>query len=250
MDYDALIFDVDGTAVQSNGEAMPTPELIEVVSEARKYLKVACATGRSIKSVKHVISALKLTSPCIISGGAQIIDPISFEPIWEMLLSGEKVRLIVEKIQQYEYYAKGTNDPDLLLLKDYKSFQDHPSFYIVGVTLNDVHQMLALIKTVTGISAHYATSWEAGKLSIQITSAGVSKKRALEEWLKIEKTENGKVIAVGDSNNDLPLFEIASFKIAMGESNKELMSKADWIAPTIEEDGLMHAIRKYILQSE
>jgi len=54
-------------------------------------------------------------------------------------------------------------------------------------------------------------------------------------------------MVVGDSGNDLPLFERAGLKIAMGNGTKELKKRADWIAPTQEEDGLAVAIRKYIL---
>jgi len=60
------------------------------------------------------------------------------------------------------------------------------------------------------------------------------------------KKEN--VIAVGDSGNDIPLFESAGLKVAMGNSTEDLKSKADFVTKNVENDGLAYVIEKYILQ--
>ena len=54
-------------------------------------------------------------------------------------------------------------------------------------------------------------------------------------------------MVVGDGNNDLPLFELAGWKVAMGNGADVLKEAADWIAPSVDEDGLAVAIERFIL---
>jgi hydroxymethylpyrimidine pyrophosphatase-like HAD family hydrolase len=37
------------------------------------------------------------------------------------------------------------------------------------------------------------------------------------------------------------------FKIAMGNANEELKQIADYVAPSVEEDGVAHIVEKFIL---
>ncbi len=48
-------------------------------------------------------------------------------------------------------------------------------------------------------------------------------------------------IAIGDSANDLPMFEAADLAIAMGNGTQEAKAAASWITDTIDNDGLYKA---------
>ena len=53
--------------------------------------------------------------------------------------------------------------------------------------------------------------------------------------------------AVGDSFNDLPMLLSSGLSIAMGDAPDQVKAAADFVAPTVEEDGLALAIREHIL---
>jgi hydroxymethylpyrimidine pyrophosphatase-like HAD family hydrolase len=55
------------------------------------------------------------------------------------------------------------------------------------------------------------------------------------------------MIGVGDGHNDLPLFEACGFRVAMGNADEELKKLADYIAPSVEDDGIVDVIEKFIL---
>ena len=55
-------------------------------------------------------------------------------------------------------------------------------------------------------------------------------------------------MAVGDSGNDLPLFENAGFKVAMGNASPLLKQAADVVVASVKDNGLAEAIQKYILR--
>ena len=54
-------------------------------------------------------------------------------------------------------------------------------------------------------------------------------------------------VAVGDSNNDLPLFKGVGYKVAMGNATNELKAEADYITASVEDDGLAQFIEQKIL---
>ena len=55
------------------------------------------------------------------------------------------------------------------------------------------------------------------------------------------------MVAAGDSYNDLPMLKACGFGIAMGSAPEEVKAIADFVAPTVEEDGLAVAINDYVL---
>ena len=57
-----------------------------------------------------------------------------------------------------------------------------------------------------------------------------------------------EVVVLGDSPNDLSMFEIAGLKIAVKNSYPEILEKADIITDESYNSGLGKAIYKYILE--
>ena len=57
------------------------------------------------------------------------------------------------------------------------------------------------------------------------------------------------VIAVGDNFNDLEMIEIAGLGIAMGNAPDAVKKRSDWIAPSVDDDGLAVAIERFALQN-
>ena len=56
-----------------------------------------------------------------------------------------------------------------------------------------------------------------------------------------------QTIAAGDSYNDVPLFQASGHRIAMADAPEELKAMADFIAPSVDEDGLAVAIEDFAL---
>ena len=54
-------------------------------------------------------------------------------------------------------------------------------------------------------------------------------------------------MAMGDANNDIEMLQFAGLGIAMGNASDYVKSLADDVTASNEEDGVAHAIEKYIL---
>ena len=66
----------------------------------------------------------------------------------------------------------------------------------------------------------------------------------VQEKLNISAKET---IAIGDGATDITMFAAAGLKIAMDNGEESLKQVADYVCPSIEDDGLATAIEKYIL---
>jgi len=53
------------------------------------------------------------------------------------------------------------------------------------------------------------------------------------------------MVGVGDSYNDFPLLMACGLKAAMGNSVKEILDIADYVAPSVNDDGLADVIEKF-----
>jgi len=77
-----------------------------------------------------------------------------------------------------------------------------------------------------------------------INSQGVDKGSGFEEVMKKLSVTKDDVIAIGDSETDIPLFKRASFSIALGNSSDYVKSNASMAVSAKEGDGVIEALGK------
>lgn len=250
MKYKAIIFDIDGTAMPLALTATPSERVIQAVKKAKQFSKVCAATGRSISHARYLLKALDLKDPCVISGGTQIIDPLTEKTLWEKKLSEEQVKQITQVCLPYPYPVGFSDETKGIPAKEKHINGSERVVYIWNVKEEDAIYLQKKIKEIIGVTANTPGSWTKGRLDIHVTNIEATKKHALEELIKILRVEKNEIIGVGDHNNDLPLFESVGFKVAMGNATEKLKNKADYVTASVDEDGLADAIEKFILNQK
>ena len=53
-------------------------------------------------------------------------------------------------------------------------------------------------------------------------------------------------MAIGDQNNDIEMIKTAGVGIAMGNGTEEIKKAADYITDTIDNDGFVKAVEKFV----
>jgi Cof subfamily protein (haloacid dehalogenase superfamily) len=249
MKYKAIIFDLDGTAMEMSYDAVPSTAVVEAVRKAKEKVVVAFATGRPLSYCKKINDRLKISNPCVVSGGTEVVNPQTGEILWTKIIEKNDVQKIVDICKSYPYkiiFSKETHRG--ILASERKVESNENVIYIMNTDLKDAHEIVNKINSIGSVVAHEAGSWIKGMVDIHVTHKDASKKNALIEWLKILNLKKEDVIAVGDNKNDLPLFEEAGFKVAVGNATDELKEKADYVAPSVYEDGLADVINEFILK--
>ena len=246
MKYKALIFDLDGTAIDTKADAIPSQNTINTVKLAQKYVLVSVATGRLHYNSKYILDAFGITSPCIFAGGSMIKNPITNEILWSKQMSEAQVKQILEvcKLLPYKMYF---SEDKTLYDPNEKLIQPEMIAYLQDIGKDKTEKIVMELRKIPDLAVHSTGSWKSGCWDIHITHKDASKKQALSRLLDYLKVKKENVMVVGDTGNDLPLFEAAGLKVAMGNATKELKEEADYVTLNVEQDGLALAIEKYIL---
>ncbi|WP_413492363.1 Cof-type HAD-IIB family hydrolase [Morganella psychrotolerans] len=80
----------------------------------------------------------------------------------------------------------------------------------------------------------------------ELVPLSVSKGAAVHELTEKGIIPPGTVIAIGDQENDLSLFEAADIRVAMGNAVPALKQHADFITGTCRDNGVAAALRHFI----
>ncbi len=245
--YKAVIFDLDGTAIPNRQDGMPSQRVIDVVKKVKEKIHVSAATGRGISLAGDIIRSLGLTAPCIVGGGTQVIDLVSSKVLWEKNMDKNQIEKIMEIAKEYQYLVYFGDDTEGLSPKYKITQREERIIYIGPVTKEDTKVILEKLSKIPNITSHQVISWTPDHFDIHITHIEATKRHSMEVLLKILKVYKDEVVAVGDSNNDLPLFESAGYRIAMENGSDELKENANMIAPSVSDDGLAVALEKLFL---
>ena len=141
----------------------------------------------------------------------------------------------------------GNKDDCILALKLLKSkiqyVKEKPVFpRLTEVVLErtfDIEQAKK-IASENGLSVTLSDS----QYAFHINSEGINKARGFEEVMKMLSITNENVIAIGDSETDLPLFEIAKTSVALGNASELVKSKATITASGNSGDGLIEVLNE------
>jgi len=78
--------------------------------------------------------------------------------------------------------------------------------------------------------------------AFHINSRGINKGSGFEEVMKMLSITKNDVIAIGDSETDVPLFKIAKTSVALGNSSEYVKSQATMNVSAKSGDGLIEAL--------
>jgi len=241
----AIIFDLDGTAVDSPGKKLPTEELIRTISKLKDMFYFCAATGRVWSFAKPVLQALKLTDPCIISAGTQICDPQTGSILWERTIDQEgleKAIAVFKKNPTHKLLYNDSSEDDYFHGGIFPvEFKNHePVYFLEQVFVPDkialeLNKELSVIKH---ISCVMVVSQRPGCRDLHVIDSAATKEHAISILINMLRIEKKNTIGIGDGYNDIHLFNGVGYKVAMGNAVPELKQKADKIIGPVKNDGL------------
>ncbi len=246
--YKALITDVDGTLVQNKLDGIPSPAVKSAIARARNLIHIGIATSRPPFVLEDIFASVELSGPCIVSGGTQIYDATTKKIVWEKFLNPESLERIYEVLKEYVpqvYVNNGGSDEEYI--------PGHPPTRPLGMFAPSLDQEAGneayekLLK-IPDIAPQKCSSHHIGKMDVDVTHSEATKLHGILEVAKILNIDTKEIIGVGDGYNDFPLLMACGLKVAMGNAVDELKAIADYVAPTVDDDGLADVIEKYVLK--
>lgn len=252
----AVLSDVDATQV-INRQSIPSAGVQDAARMLRQNgIPLLNVTARSHRLLCEVAPYLDLQENlCVIDGGATIAHATSGDVVWSQWLKPEAARdicLAVGRFSTRIYYNSDsrhlTKDQIIADLENDILPSNSPAIFAVFDIDHSSHVSDAL-REIQGIQASPIMNYYGDERlrCIQVNDQGISKHAGGAKLLELVGLSREPILAIGDGENDLALFDLVEngIKVAMGNACDALKEQADWIAPSVDEDGFAVAMHHF-----
>jgi len=272
-DIKLLVLDIDGTiSGRSNVVSEPVKRAVREVQA--RGIRVAIATGRMYRSAKRFHRDIGSDLPLICYQGAWIAEPETDVRLHHTPLPQTIALELIDLLAEPEWSSLSIHCyiDDQLIVNDLSPDTQH---YIARsqiqptvvpdlaatITANTPTKLLALSSDSDRVTRflHYARDrYHPDDLYLTTSTPSFfeathpqSNKGTAVQYLAEESLglRADQVMAIGDNYNDLEMLIYAGIGVAMGDAPKGVRDRADWVAPSVEDDGVVVAIEEFILKN-
>jgi len=249
--YKALMTDIDGTLIPNSKDHLNVNKNVkDKIKKASKIINVGVATSRPLEFASRFLDDLDLTSPCIISGGAQIHDPVKKRIIYEKNIEKAAIKEIFKIIDNHGLTLLDDGRGTMGNIKE-KDVTHYTQFWIKIYNQNDLSIVISELSNIPEISVHKIISrFEEDDFEIIINHTQATKQHGIQKVAELLGIKTKDIIGIGDGYNDFPLLMACGLKVAMGNAVDELKAIADYIAPPVEKDGVADVIERFVLNGQ
>ena len=256
--------DIDGTIANSMAEFSPAVRnCIKTLSE--KGVKVVLVTGRMHSSAIHVAQELGLDTP-IISYQGGLIKDFDGKTLYQQNLASDYAKEIIKWAAENNIHINLYIDDKLYVNNDDETIKkyvdgkyiDYKVCSFDELVIENVNKILAIdysdAQKVTGwvneLRIKYPNLYivKSTPYFCEIGSQMAAKSLGVEYLRKLWGFSKDEILTIGDQNNDIDLIESGGIGVAMGNATDELKQCADYITDTIDNDGFVKAVEKFIFK--
>lgn len=274
--FDLVALDLDGTILDLYHHRPISRVVAETIAAVQAAgIPVTIATGRTLDYVREHIAQLGITTPVVTTQGAVIGDPVSGRIIQQTTIPLEIARQAAAWVDAQDYITTFyflNDDGRIRILQnrsgDEVSFYDHvfghprsyqPQFSPLLVA-DDARPPLKFIviqpadvtddRLVHELRDRFSpdlTITRTHPRLIEGTAQGIDKGQGVLHLCELLGVDPQRVLAMGDSDNDIPMLEAVGYAVAMGNSSPGVVAVADYEAPAVEDDGAAVALQRLVL---
>jgi HAD superfamily hydrolase (TIGR01484 family) len=245
--YRAALIDLDGTLARASLEI--APRVAEAVARLAEHVAVAIVSSRDHVVVRRTARSLGLAGLQVSEGGARIFDPVTGDTSWVRWLEPDDARGILTFLEQHDLPFTAVDrdgSPNAHGVSEIKEWRV-TRITAISLTEPQAREIAADFGVLEDVHTSIIVRIDNGDWMVDFTHATATKATAVGRYAAIKGMAPSQLIAAGDSYNDLPLLEACGLRIAMGNAAPELKAIADYVAPTVDEDGLAVAIDEFLL---
>lgn len=260
-DFDLIALDLDGTLLNTHEDVSPR-NCAAIVAALEAGVRVVLVTGRGIDTPTHIVRELGLDVPVICAHGALTEDvlagkvighiPVPLQYAAPMMEYAEQNDLTLAVYSGEQFYRLKKQPPvmqDMLgsgwtAIESFKEIMGTAPTFMRFLGEDSVDAMRRAFGDVP-VHFKYETWGEFEECAI--TSREATKKRALIDLCRTLEIRQSRVLAIGDSRNDVPMLRWAGVGIAMANALPEVLDAIPNKTASNDEDGVALAIEKYVL---
>ncbi len=273
MTIKLVAIDIDNTLLTSAPERKLTGENIQAINQALNLgIKVVLCSARPLAGVKRYLDQAGITAPdqyVIIDNGA-LAQTVTGKTVAAHILDLETVTKLIAFCQQNKLHYNVIDSVSTMCTTDHRvgfytvqlaakyhaplevftSSEDFTTrkFAKFGITEQSetLDKYEPIIQEKFG-SDHYIVRSRPFLLEVMNKTANKgSALLALSRQLGLTPAE---LMAIGDEQNDLPMFTVAGLGVAMGNAVPAALEGADEVTDDNDHSGVGKAIHKFILET-
>lgn len=265
--YRMIFSDMDGTLLKNATEI--SEKNVEMIGKA-----VACGidfvicTGRGVYGVEKFLDQLHLMGRpgyVICQNGAAVYRLEDMQMILKHSFSADVLRPVVETARRMGVEVYLYDDRTFLTEKVTREVQDycrvmHADMRVLPDGLaydghftkcllsGSAEHLKAVRAAVEPLVKQELNCFYSGPEYLEFVKKGVSKGNALRETAQKAGVPLSQVIAIGDSDNDLSMIQVAGLGIAVANGQAHVKAAADYITETTcQQDAVADVIQRFIL---
>ena len=228
-EFEMIIFDVDGTLLDANGYH---PELVGLVRRVEEAgLTVSVASGRTLPNVTPIQQSLAASGFVVGENGGMVWDTRAGFPI-RALADGARAR------EAAEWLATEIEGLDPAGIESNRWRETE-------WCLKEVDNYEAIRDAIAGSQYNELTVIPTG-FAIHLCTPGIEKGTGVAAALEQRGIDPARVIAVGDAANDIPMFELCGFAVAVNDTHDGVTDAADHLTEAKGTAGTIEFLKQFI----
>jgi Cof subfamily protein (haloacid dehalogenase superfamily) len=264
MPYDLIALDLDGTLLNSREEVSPrNRRAIRAALDAG--IRIVLVTGRGVDTPIRVSKELGLNLPVICCHGALTKDfmankmlghiPVPMQYAKPMVEFAEREGLSVALyLEEYFYRLEGQRlymeDMRGPTWREVRTFEDVMHTAPTFIRFLGEESVQAMQREFGDLPLHFKYETWLDFVECAVTSREATKQRALARLCADFQIVSERVLAIGDSRNDVPMMRWAGTGVAMGNSLPEVREAVRYVTATNDDDGVALAIERFALREQ
>ncbi len=248
-------------------DAILSPRVKDAVRRAMdKGVKFTIATGRAFSSTRLFAQELGVNAPLICYQGGLIKEYLNGQVIYEqsvpLPLAQELIRFTQQRGLHLNVYLDGRAYVECMPpeagyytriaraavypVGDMLAFLDRGPMKFIVILSNDkaTGPLIAELGALFAGRMRFVRSYPR---FVEGIPSNVSKGHALARLAEHLGVSLEETIGIGDNDNDLELVERAGLGVAMGNASPAVKAAADYIAPPVDEEGVVEVIERFVL---
>ena len=225
-DWDMIVFDVDGTLLDIEGYH---PELVALVRKVdSEVMPVSLASGRTLPNVTPIKQSLGVSGFIVAENGGMVWDSDEGHEILALAdgsRSKEAAQWLATQIEGLDPRGIESNRwrETEWCLKETQSYEQ-----IRDILADSEWGDLEVI--TTGFAVH-------------IVKPGLDKGGGLRLALEQRGVDPARVIACGDAPNDIAMFNLVGFSVAVNDAYPNVVEAADCVAESSGKEGAIELLK-------
>ncbi|WP_462410513.1 Cof-type HAD-IIB family hydrolase [Neobacillus sp. Marseille-QA0830] len=176
-----------------------------------------------------------------------VFAPKDWETRFQQMISSEFAPEEFVKNDHYKKFCKSPNELGQNLFQSTDEILGNPDMkvqncYVLSFIAEQTTRLKDYLSSIDGVEVTSSLP-----IGMDILHSEGNKGHGLEVLAEHFHIPLEDTIAIGDEQNDIPMFKKAGLAIAMGNAHDQVKELCDAVTLTNDEDGVAYAIEKYVL---